>query len=648
MNAFAPFPGTSVDRSVLATAFDACPESIAVVGDGHIVYANAAFAEMFGFSQSQIPHRPLGEFFPGARTCTRLSRAGRNRQEPCGYPGCEFSTNRRDGSRIRVQAVCSRFQSSGLDLRVISARDITQGERRRMVRDSNKRYRAIFDAAAIGIVQCAPDGRVVETNAAAEHMLGFNSSELRGMHFRDFTHPEDVAKDVELFDELIAGKRDSYQIELRCLRKDRSSAWVRLTVSLVRGPDGAPESAIGMVEDITERKQAEEQLRDAQKMEAIGRLVGGVAHDFNNLLTGIMLYCDLLIAGLDKNSRLNHHAAEIRMAGEHGAALVQQLLAVARKQVVERRVLSFNEIVSGMRNLLARLIGENIELVTDLDEDLWPIKIDRAQAQQIVLNLVLNARDAMPKGGRMTLQTRNTTTCCASNDDHHPELCPCIRFTVTDTGCGMDAQTRARLFEPFFTTKGPGRGNGLGLATVRSIVDQEGGGIDVQSKPGKGTRVAICLPRVRETDTVNAIIVRAPDAHAGATKTILLVEDDASIREAAYRVLTEKGYSVIEAADGNEALKVGRDRSHEIDLVLTDLIMPGMNGREVARALQEQEPSLRVIYMTGYDHSAADDANEDIVVFRKPFSGEALLETVSKVLHNARSQPAAGHQGGRS
>src|SRR5207248_8535708 len=199
--------------------------------------------------------------------------------------------------------------------------------------------------------------------------------------------------------------------------------------------------------------------------------------------------------------------------------------------------------------------------------------------------------------------TCNTTTCCACHDAGHPELLPCIRFSVTDTGCGMDAQTRARLFEPFFTTKGPGRGNGLGLATVHSIVDQEGGGIDVQSEPGEGTRVAICLPRVRETDNVVTFIAAAPDPHTAASKTILLVEDDASIRQAAYRVLTERGYPVIEAADGNEALKISRDPSQKIDLLLTDLVMPGISGREVARSLQAQRPTLQVIYMTGYDHS---------------------------------------------
>ena len=630
----------SVDSALLAAALDACPESIAVVDAAKIVYANIGFAELFGYQTSQVVGRPLSDFVPGNRACTNASRAS---QEPCGYSTCEFAAARRDGGRIRVQSVCARFKAGPRELRVISARDVTQHERRRLVRDSNKRYRAIFDAAAIGIVQCAPDGKVVETNAAAERLLGYSRQELRGMHFRDFTHEDDVAKDVERFQDLIAGGRDSYQIEVRCVRKDRSSAWVRLTVSLVRGPDGNPESAIGMVEDITERKQAEEQLREAQKMDAIGRLVGGVAHDFNNLLTGIMLYCDLLIAGLDANSRSHHHAAEIRMAGEHGAALVQQLLAVARKQVVERRVLSFNDVVLNMRNLLSRLIGENIELQTHLDDDLWPIKMDQAQAQQIVLNLVLNARDAMPDGGRIILDTRNSTRCCAEHNDAGPELRPCIQFSVRDSGCGMDAQTRARLFEPFFTTKGPGRGNGLGLATVHSIVDQEGGMIEVESEPGAGTRVAICLPRAREAELESARPDRAIDTRSNTAGTILLVEDDVSIRRAAQRVLNANGYSVIEAADGREAVALASDSKTSIDLLLTDVVMPGLSGRDVARALQALRPSLRVIYMSGYDHDKQN--SPEIVFVRKPFSGDALLQTVREAFDRPRLQLSRGDQG---
>jgi two-component system cell cycle sensor histidine kinase/response regulator CckA len=529
-----------------------------------------------------------------------------------------------------VQSSCARFRADDRDLLIISARDISHGERRRLVRESDKRFRAIFDAAAIGIVQCTTDGRVVESNPAVERMLGYSHAELRGMHFRDFTHPEDVATDLELFEEMVAGQRDYFQIEVRYLRKDKATGWVRLTVSLVRGPDGNPEFTIGMVEDITERKQAERQLHEAQKMEAIGRLVGGVAHDFNNLLTGIMLYCDLLMAGLEGSSRLRHHAEEIRLAGEHGGALIQQLLAVARQQVVEPRVLSLNEVVARMRNLLSRLIGENIDLVTELADDLWCVKMDPAQAQQIILNLVLNARDAMPDGGRVTLQTRNCAGVQEKRDGQDQDLTPGIELTVTDTGCGMDAETRSHLFEPFFTTKRPGQGNGLGLATVHNVVQQDGGTIAVESELGQGTRVIVRLPRVQAEFEAEAPISLSTPALKG-HETVLLVEDDSAVRKSARRVLSQCGYSVLEAANGAEALKVCRHAGN-IDVLVADLVMPGMSGREVARQLRVARPNLRVLYMSGYNRTDGNHDLEPIVLFRKPFTGSALAQKLREVL----------------
>jgi two-component system, cell cycle sensor histidine kinase and response regulator CckA len=248
-------------------------------------------------------------------------------------------------------------------------------------------------------------------------------------------------------------------------------------------------------EGLTDRPQTERELRDAQKMEAIGRLVGGVAHDFNNLITGIVLCSELILAGLEKNSRLRRFAEEIRKAGEQGAGLIQQLMAVARQRAVEPCLLSVNDVVSNVRNLLARLIGENIELVAELADDLGLVRMDPAQVQQVVMNLVLNARDAMPEGGRITITTRNWNGTRLGREARNQSCDAWVALTVSDTGCGMDAETRARLFEPFFTTKKPGQGNGLGLATVYRIVTHEGGTIEVESETGRGTRVAVLLPR---------------------------------------------------------------------------------------------------------------------------------------------------------
>lgn len=361
------------DVALLSAAVEACPESLAIIESGRVLFGNRAFAEMFGHRYtSDVQGRALTEFVPEVRARSSSEGTNGNQAGECRHPICEFSSTRKDGARIHIETSCADFHVNGRNLLVLSARDISQ------------------------------------------------------------------------------------------------------------------------------RKQVERQLQESRKMEAMGRLVGGVAHDFNNLLTGIMLYCGLLSAGLNGNRRLQHHADEIRKAGELGAALIRQLLAAARQQVVAPVTLSWNEVVSGTRNFLAQLIGEDIELVTALAEDLGYVKMDPAHAGQVVLNLVLNARDAMPEGGRITLATRNCGDWLPSLNHHRPFLADGVEFTVTDTGCGMDAETRSHMFEAFFTTKKRGQGTGLGLVTVQSIVKQAGGTIAVESAPGRGTRVRVCLPQVRQ------------------------------------------------------------------------------------------------------------------------------------------------------
>ena len=629
MSAAIPFrtSDTALEHALcLSTAFDVCAESLLLVEKGRIFHANQAAALLFGFnSREELQGRPLADLLPEDRACTLLD-VRQTSGTACGYPGFQLTGRRKDGTNARMEAFCSRFAVQDRSFLVISLRDISERERRRVVRDSDKRFRAIFQAAAMGITQCTMDGRVVESNPAAQRMLGYSREELRGLHFRDFTHPDDVDADLQLFEEMVAGKRDYYQIEVRYVRKDSNWGWVRLTVSLVRGPDGNPEFAIGMTEEITEYKRTEQRLREAQKMEAIGRLVGGVAHDFNNLLTGIMLYCDLLISGLEKGNRLHHYAEEVRMAGEQGAALVQQLLAIGRKQVAEPRVLSLNDVASGTSNLLSRLIPENIELVMDLAEDLGKVKMDPAQVQQILLNLVLNARDAMPDGGVIRLQTEN----CASFSLQPGTPSGCVGLHVTDTGCGMDADTRSHLFEPFFTTKKPGQGNGLGLATVYSLVKQNRGDIQVESKPGRGTRFSILLPRVNEELEAQPAVC---DSKPGGCETVLLVDDNPTVRSSVYRVLSEHGYKVLDAVNGSEALRLSQNCAERIDLLLTDLMLPGMSGREVAQHLRAVRPDLKVLFITGYSQShGTEPGGEPLVLFRKPFTGSALARKVRSVL----------------
>jgi len=354
--------------------------------------------------------------------------------------------------------------------------------------DRDLRFSAMFEAAAIGIGICQPDGKILEANPALAKMLGYSREELAGVHAHEFypefrpefpRRPSDAnsVQEERLLGELLRGECASFEIEKRCQRKDGSAFWGHFTVSLARDTRRQTAYLVAMLADATERKCMEEHLREAEKMEVIGRLAGGIAHDFNNLLTGVLLYCDLLSAGLAdsavKPAGLSQHIDEIRMAGEQGAALTQQLLAIARKQAAEPRPLLINEIVASMESLLRRLIGEPIELVTTLDPSAGPVLADLSQFRQVVLNLVLNARDALPHGGKIRLITR-AAEFPGLSEPGNPK--PSVSLAVKDNGCGMNEETRGHLFEPFFTTKNPGEGTGLGLATVQRIVSEAGGG----------------------------------------------------------------------------------------------------------------------------------------------------------------------------
>jgi two-component system, cell cycle sensor histidine kinase and response regulator CckA len=345
--------------------------------------------------------------------------------------------------------------------------------------------------ASLAVVERGECGHVLYANPAFVQLFGYSqNSEIHGRSWLEFVsadRPEAAtSSDINL---------GWPAAEFAGVRRDGTRICVK--VSCAGFPVRDRDLLIVSVRDVTFQKRSEQQLQESQKMEAVGRLLGGVAHDFNNLITGIMLYCDLLIAGLGSNRRLRHHAQEIRMAGEQSAALIQQLLAIARPRTVHEHALSVNDIVSSMRELLARLIGENIELVTSLADDLGSVMINPSQVQQIVMNLVLNARDVMPDGGRVTVRTRNCAEFLAPPvDDQKSTLTSCIEIMVTDTGYGMNVETRSHVFEPFFTTKQPGLGNGLGLATVFAIVKERGGTVVVESEPGRGTQVSVRLPRV--------------------------------------------------------------------------------------------------------------------------------------------------------
>ncbi len=402
---------------------------------------------------------------------------------------------------------------------------------------------------------------------------------------------------------------------------------------------------------MTERRQLEAQLRQSQKqkMEAIGRLAGGVAHDFNNLLTAINGWGEILLQELPPDDYRRQFAEEITRAGERAAELTRQLLAFGRRQVLAPKVLDLNATVTGMHKMLTRLIGENIQLVTELDPNLGRVKADPGQLEQVIMNLCVNARDAMPAGGTLAITTSNVVV-----SDHAPypgrpgNLKPgaYVMLAISDTGIGMDAETQARLFEPFFTTKAQGEGTGLGLATVYGIITQSGGHIDVQSRPGHGTTFRIYLPQVATPAEQQVARPQAEDPARG-TETILLVEDEDGVRALARGALERHGYTIIEACDGEDALARYVRHTGRVALLLTDIIMPRMSGPDLAQRIQAMQPDIRVLYISGYTDSTLvheSVATESVAFLQKPFTPDALARKVREVLDRP-ALPAAGTVG---
>jgi PAS domain S-box-containing protein len=477
----------------------------------------------------------------------------------------------------------------------------------------------------------------VTWNEAPQKLFGYPAAEVGATvdWWIERLHPEDRIPILSSLQAVRESGDETWFGEYRFRRWDGSYATVLNRSCIVRDANGAPSRIIGAMTDISEHKRLEEQLRQAQKMEAIGRLAGGVAHDFNNLLEVIIGFSILLLNRLTAEDPLRPGLEQIQKAGERAASLTRQLLAFSRKQVWTPRVIDLNESVLQLDKMLRRLIGEDIELVTAPDPTAGPVKADPSQIEQVILNLAVNARDAMPQGGKLILETRNVEL-DEAEAARLGGIVPGshVMLSVTDTGCGMDAEVQAHIFEPFFTTKEPGRGTGLGLATVYGIVQQSGGQVDVESAPGRGTRFRIYLPRVEGGE-------RSPEDEAAparlldGTETILLVEDEQVVRELVRYILQTHGYLVLEASSAGEALLLCERHPGPIQLLVTDVVMPWMSGREMAERLTALRPELRVLYMSGY----LDDAvvrhgvsYGDTAFLQKPFTPDALARKAREVL----------------
>jgi two-component system cell cycle sensor histidine kinase/response regulator CckA len=646
------------------------------------------------------------------------------------------------------------------------ARLIERARSEEALRESEERFRGTFDQAAVGIAHVSTAGKWLLVNRKLCDIVGYSADELRNLTFQAITHPDDLEADLSGCHQLLAGEISNYIREKRYIRKDGDVVWVELTSSITRDKNGNPKYFITVIEDISERKQAEqalllseeryrllfetnphpmwvydtetleflavneaavrhygyapqeflrmtvsdvvlleevpsllravtdtgpgpvsrgvwkhrkksgspidvelvshalrfgtrnaelvlahdvteqkaaeealrhseEQLQQSQKLEAVGRLAGGLAHDFNNIMTAIGGYSDLVLRRLAEQDPLRRNIEEIKKAAQRAATLTHQLLAFSRKQVMQLRLLDLNSVVIDLESLLRRLIGEDIDLVIDLQPGLGPVRADPSQLGQVIMNLVVNARDAMPDGGKLVIETSESVTGPETEPGQpSPNPGPYVRFTISDTGSGMDATTQKRIFEPFFTTKPAGKGTGLGLSMVYGIVKQSEGAISVSSELGKGTTFRIHLPLIQgtiervENRSVHRSVLRG-------TESVLVVEDEQMVRELVTEILEAEGYEVMAAHRGYDALRLGSEVPGAIDLLITDVVMPEMSGRELAERLLEQHPETKLLFISGYTDDAIvryGISEAEMAFLQKPFTPDELIRKVRDIL----------------
>jgi two-component system, cell cycle sensor histidine kinase and response regulator CckA len=520
-------------------------------------------------------------------------------------------------------------------------RDITERKLvERALRESEERFRSVFENSTAGVALIAIDGRYLMVNPAFSETFGYSASEFPGTDFLAVTHPDDAELSRAIRQQVLDANGTPVRFAKRYLHRDGHTIWAELSSVLVHSADGRPLYFITHLIDVTERRRATDererlqvQLAQAQKMESVGRLAGGVAHDFNNMLSVIIGHAEMALEQVDPAAPLHTDLEEIRQAAQRSADLTRQLLAFARRQTVAPRVLDLNDTISGMLRMLRRLIGEDIDLRWEPQDGLWPVHFDPTQLDQILANLCVNARDAIQGVGRIAIQTRNVGLDAAAAvsglaaGDY-------VALAVSDSGSGMEREVLDHLFEPFYTTKALGRGTGLGLATVYGIVTQNDGLIDASSEPGVGTTFTIYLPRF-SGQAATATEVGAAQAWRASGETVLLVEDEAAMLNLGRAMLERLGCTVLTAADPAEALRLADAYTGRIDLLITDVVMPGMNGKDLAARIGAARPGLACVFVSGYtaDVIAHHGVLEEGVRFLpKPFSLKDLANTVREAL----------------
>jgi PAS domain S-box-containing protein len=619
-----------------ASALDSAVDGMAIVdSEGKYSYVNAGYAKLLGNVRRE---EMIGQAWHAVSVRAgddgvNSEREIRNALQKEGKWFGIVEVPRGEGIFVPVELAVTLLPDGGV---VVVSRDLTERRQAEQARaEAEIKYRMIVErvAAISYIAEPGMNGRWYYVSPQIESILGYTPDEWleNSEKWMQFIHPDDHAAVLEA--EEIGMRQKSFQAEYRLRRKDGRTVWISDTAVIIQGSDKHPVME-GILVDISERKLMEMQSQQARRMEAVGRLAGGIAHDFNNLLTIIKGYTELARRRAE-TPELKTDIDRIEDASERAAALVRQLLAFSRKQVLQPRNLDLNSVVSGLEQLLRRLLGEHIQLKTTLDDKLGTIKADPSQVEQVLMNLVVNARDAMPEGGRLIIETCNAELDQKYASEHvSVKPGPYVMLAVSDTGVGMNAETVAHIFEPFFTTKGGGKGTGLGLATTYGIVKQSGGYIWVYSEPAQGTTFKVYLPRFDEEADVRAR-TKVKTAVPRGSETILLVEDDEAVRELTEMVLQSYGYNVLVAQDPAHAQKLSDTPGPEIALVLTDVVMPAMSGRELVRRLTDKRPHLRVLYMSGYTDNVITSGGvlePGLAFLQKPFTPVSLANKVREVL----------------
>ncbi|MBZ5702908.1 MAG: PAS domain S-box protein [Acidobacteriia bacterium] len=621
-------------------------DMIAVVDmEGNRIYNSLAYQKILGYSPEELrASSAFAQIHPEDRE--RVRGAAEEARRTGQGKALEYRICHKDGTWRTLESTSSVIRNAKGEPAqlVIVNRDISERKRaEEALRLSEANFRSVVEDAPYGIYRASMNGQLLHVNPALQTMLGYATpGELLQANLETdiYRYPEEYQRLKDLF----ARAEELKDVEVEWKRKEGAPITVRCSGRCLKDASGAAAHFEVFAEDVTERRVLERQLRMAQKMEAVGRLSGGIAHDFNNLLGVIIGYSQVLKRELGPGSPLYGHTEEVEKAGQRAATLTRQLLAFSRQQVLTPAVLNLNALVSDMEKMLPRLLGEDVVVTTALDPGLGRVKADQGQIEQVIMNLAVNARDAMPQGGQLKVETANAEFDETFVRQHPGAKCgQYVMLSVTDTGVGMDAETQAHIFEPFFTTKELGKGTGLGLSTVYGVVKQSGGYITVDSAPGKGAAFKVYLPHVEEQAKVEAP-KSVPDRSLRGGETVLLVEDEDPLRKLVQSFLEANGYRVLPAPNGEKALEAAAQHPAPIQLLLTDVVMPGMNGRVLAERLVARQPGMKVLYMSGYTDSFI--AGHGVLkpgthLLHKPFMEEALIRKIREVLDAEKKKPEA-------